>query len=343
MKLLIASEFKYGQIGRSFQKGFAGHGVEIDAFDLAEEYQKTPLAKNKYVSRLFRTVYAEAMSRQLCLRMDRFDPDILFITKGQWIKPWALAEFHKKGKKILNFYTDDPFEMKNSSQWVHRSFPVYDVFFTFAKHLMPRLIKAGCRKVEYLPFARDPELHAPWLNAEDLSPYTCDVCFIGNIDEVRLHWLQQLKRVDLKIWGGTVNSRRFHLSGLESKMQAVPLYGTLFSKAMAACKIALNLMRMQNAHSHNMRTYEAAACGAFVLSERTPEVVELFKEDVEAAYFSTPEELLRKIDYYLKHAEERKRIARAGWERVKDDTYSKRAERVLDVCRGLETSEAVRI
>src|SRR3989338_8142726 len=205
MKLLIASEFQYGQIGRSFQKGFADHGAETDTFDLAEEYQKSPLARNKYASRLFRSAYAEATSRRLCLAMDRSGADILFITKGQWIKPWVLAKLHKKGKKIFNFYTDDPFEKKNSSQWVHRSFPMYDVFFTFARHLIPRLIEAGCQKVEYLPFARDPELHAPWPNGEGLSPYACDVCFIGNIDEARLHWLRHLKRVDLKIWGEPVH------------------------------------------------------------------------------------------------------------------------------------------
>ena len=49
-----------------------------------------------------------------------------------------------------------------------------------------------------------------------------------------------------------------------------------------------------------MRTFEIPACFGFALSTKTKEQQDFFKEGAEADYFSTPEELKQKIDFYLK-------------------------------------------
>jgi spore maturation protein CgeB len=52
-----------------------------------------------------------------------------------------------------------------------------------------------------------------------------------------------------------------------------------------------------------------------MLTERTDRQTELFGEGVEAEYFSSDEELLEKIKYYLVHVEKRERIARNGYDK----------------------------
>ena len=59
-----------------------------------------------------------------------------------------------------------------------------------------------------------------------------------------------------------------------------------------------------------------------MLAERTAAHLELFEENNEAAYFSSKEELLEKISYYLGHENERKMIAAAARQRCIQSKYS---------------------
>jgi spore maturation protein CgeB len=67
-----------------------------------------------------------------------------------------------------------------------------------------------------------------------------------------------------------------------------------------------------------------------MLHERSPELLELYKEGEEVACFSSPQELAEKIDYYLAHPEERDAIAGAGHRRcVPAYSYDNRMAEIL--------------
>jgi spore maturation protein CgeB len=59
-----------------------------------------------------------------------------------------------------------------------------------------------------------------------------------------------------------------------------------------------------------------------MLAQRTTEHQQLFREGVEAEFFSTHDELLNKCQYYLAHSEARSQIASAGRERCTRSDYS---------------------
>ena len=81
-----------------------------------------------------------------------------------------------------------------------------------------------------------------------------------------------------------------------------------------------------------MRTFEIPACSAFMLAERTDEHLELFKEDKEAVYFTSTEELVDKVAFYLKHEAARRQIAEAGYRRLTTGgfTYWDRLVQILE-------------
>lgn len=67
-----------------------------------------------------------------------------------------------------------------------------------------------------------------------------------------------------------------------------------------------------------LRVLDVLACGGFLLSNAQEEILENFEDGVHLATYSTPEECLEKIDYYLKHEDERVKIALAGRKRVEE-------------------------
>ena len=71
-----------------------------------------------------------------------------------------------------------------------------------------------------------------------------------------------------------------------------------------------------------------------MLSERTPIMEEMFEEGKEAEYFSSSEEFLDKIGFYLCNGSARNRIAAAGHRRVVTsghDVYSRMKQWLVDI------------
>lgn len=63
------------------------------------------------------------------------------------------------------------------------------------------------------------------------------------------------------------------------------------------------------------RPFEITACGAFLLTNVVPELLEFFEPSTEIGTFGSERALRRAITHYLEHDDERRAIARAGLER----------------------------
>ena len=79
-----------------------------------------------------------------------------------------------------------------------------------------------------------------------------------------------------------------------------------------------------------------------MLAERTTDHLRLFEEGREAAYFSSPDELVAKVRHYLAHHDERRAVAAAGRERCRTGGYDldTRARRTLSDVLGAPVGNA---
>jgi len=109
-----------------------------------------------------------------------------------------------------------------------------------------------------------------------------------------------------------------------------------YAGAISCSKIALCFLNKRHRDLHTSKTFEIPACGGFMLGERTPEHLVLFKEGEEAEFFESKEELLAKVTYYLQNEEKRKLIAQAGRNRCLTSGYSydDRAREIIEVVLG---------
>lgn len=84
------------------------------------------------------------------------------------------------------------------------------------------------------------------------------------------------------------------------------------------------------------RPFQAVGAGAMTLNEYTPELEDMFEigKEIITFEFGDLEDVRDKLSWYISHDEERKRIARAGYERGhKQHTFSARVRQIFDIVR----------
>lgn len=320
-KVLLAAAIGYGAIGGAFLRAFAALGHRVLAVNNRDFFPLRLSRLGRARNRLFRRGAREAYNRAFFENALAFRPEILVVLKGTLIFPETLAALREKLRSaaFLNFNYDDFFSRSpgNVFPGLERVLPLYDAFFPSKSANVPELLSRGARAVHYLPIGYDPCLHHPVVpTLEERARFGTEVVFAGTFTPEREKYLRELNGVSLGIWGGHWDRRRVS-RGLRGAVRNGILCDTDLSRLFGSGKIALNFFRPENRDTHNQRTFEIPAAGAFMLSERSSELGDFFREDREFAGFSSPGELAEKIRYYLQAGQERSRVAAAGLLRLR--------------------------
>jgi spore maturation protein CgeB len=125
---------------------------------------------------------------------------------------------------------------------------------------------------------------------------------------------------------------------------APPLNDEDYVYALKAAKIGLCVFSQYNHNQTAGRSFEIPACGTFLLALRSPQHTECYVEGVEAEFFDSHDELVRKARFYLANDRAREVIAARGHQRCMASGYSWAAimkrdwKRVSQVC-GLQIAD----
>jgi len=136
---------------------------------------------------------------------------------------------------------------------------------------------------------------------------------------------EQSKTWDLFFIGRSTPHRETHFGHLKHRYNFLHIchgiWGEPLVDYLCSAKICLNV-HAENEVSWEPRMQMTLACGAFVISEKiTPN--SYLKPGVHYVEITSPDELHQAVDYYLQHDAERLRIARNGYERVREVLDSK--------------------
>ncbi len=174
-----------------------------------------------------------------------------------------------------------------------------------------RLRRAGYENVAYARlWAYDPAVHRRMEGVErDL-----DIVMVGSfnhdVQQERARWLGRLAKL----------SRKYKICMTQG------VYGEEYTRLLNRAKIVFN---RSIGGGINMRAYEAPACGALLFYEReNPEIREVFADRQECVLYGE-DDLEDLLDYYLRHEEERARIAEAGHQKVAAHSYARHLSEIL--------------
>lgn len=176
----------------------------------------------------------------------------------------------------------------------------------------------GCRKVLVLPWCIDDSLIAS------------NIDFVGQKKVYDIGWIG---RSDAEFY----NQRREILRLILTKEYKINDVDRYYSweemfEVFQQSKIVINVSRDDFAEDANMRCFEAMGCGALLLTEFPTELEEIGLNDgIHFATYTSNDDLIQKINFYLKNENERCAIAKKGKDEVLHfHTYSTRVASLID-------------
>lgn len=295
MKILIIGSTAHHSLESSSARAFRSLGCDVEQWD---NKRPSPLFGNRNWWRLSRPekkAFDLLASIEYLRFVERCRPDILFHVKAENIHSYATHRALEKTKaRLVVWYPDHPFKADMTSMNVLKSIREAALFCIWGKFLVEPIRSAGAKRVEYLPFAFDPELHRSDKIAArpDLAS---EISFIGTWDIERQSDLTPLAELPLAIWGPGWLENLPSSHPLRPHIRGGGLYGDDLVAALKSTRIAFNHLRLHNGSSHNVRAMEITGIGGGVmLVRRTPELSnELFMEGSDILCFGDNEELLR--------------------------------------------------
>jgi len=219
--------------------------------------------------------------------------------------------------KLLSWYPDQLNDTRIKA-W-KRMVDCFDVVVCSSKRTTDILCDIGIHAI-WMPQYFELGECLPLPKRLDKEEAIHDVCFIGGLDERRSKFMRHLsKHFDLVLYGPR-----------EDEQHAV--YGHDMAKVYAQSKIAVNVQReayvLSGVTNFNVsnRVFRAMGSGSFFLHYSASNLQPLFVWGLDYdTHDDTLDGLVRKVDYWLKHDDEREKIALAGRDKVlKNHTLEQR-------------------
>ena len=277
----------------------------------------------------FRTQLGPGVSRfnHEVLRLVRENRvNVAWFDKALGLWPQTLRALREMGVFTIDYVNDNCFGPRRDPGWrlYRKTVPEFDL------HAVPRDVSLrdyqqhGARSVTRIRFTYEPTIHFPPPSPIAEESRTREVSFIGTPYDDRAQVLTELWRngAPLAVSGSEPHWRRaLTADAFASIFRDGELKGAAYREAIWHSRINLAFVTKANRDGVAHKSFEIAACGGFLLAERTPEHLQCFREDQEAVFFSSVEEASEKIKLYLADSSARARIAAAGRARAVASGY----------------------
>lgn len=201
-----------------------------------------------------------------------------------------------KNVSIFNYISDHLSGMsKKKLKLTIDSFRYLKKTFVFSDSLIPVVYQYGSNDVRCIPFGFCEENHYVNFKAETYV-HNDQICYFGTWGPLIEEYLYLLKDFNLKIYGNYWEKSKYKIlrnlacsiSGKQSEM----------SKLASKVAVVINFTRAQHGCLSSMKTFELAASGACVVTNRNSCQLKFFPESA-FSYFDTKKEMVDKISKLL--------------------------------------------
>jgi spore maturation protein CgeB len=209
----------------------------------------------------------------------------LVIVLEQRLMPDIVRQLRRNGIKVAMWFPDS---LLNMGRQLMLMSP-YDAVFLKDPYLVKRLGAVLDLPLFYLPEACNPRRHRP-LGIPGTDPY---LVMAGNMYPSRIRLLERLLShgIPLRLYGGRF-PRWVGKTPLREAHAGRCVFGEEKARVYRSAAGVLNNLHPAEIEGVNARLFEAAGCGAAVLTEFRPTLPDLFAIDDEVLAFRDFDELL---------------------------------------------------
>ncbi|MBE0571351.1 MAG: glycosyltransferase [Ignavibacteriaceae bacterium] len=320
--------------------GLMGHKVYVFQPGLKTIYSNSKIVKG-YI--LFKNLIYNAATHFPAI--NRIESNKLFrfvkkykieltISVHDFLTPEQVTIIKHSSKSPVVIWFPDAISNFNRAMFLNAD---YDYLFFKDPYIVTILRNELIKNAFYLPECCNPLVHKPIkLTTEDRKDYECDITTAGNMYTNRAAFFNNLTKYNVKIWGNPAPGW-MDISNIKKMVMDYYITGDEKAKAFGAAKIVLNNLHPAEIWGVNCRAFEIPACGGFQIINSKPCLDQLFSLDKEIVAFENYNDLIEKLDYYLRQDKERKYIAEAGKERAhREHTYKQRLELMFNTIFGNE-------
>ncbi|PIR72388.1 MAG: hypothetical protein COU42_01415 [Candidatus Nealsonbacteria bacterium CG10_big_fil_rev_8_21_14_0_10_36_24] len=318
-ELLLAEQFGTADF---YSKNLRKIGHQAEDFIINNEILQSQWAKENNI-KIRNYFKGNWITKILESQILKFKPDIIYVQNLGILKP-AFLEKIKKYIKLLVGQIACPLPPNNYLKPYHliiSSFP----------HYVKRFRNEGI-KSEYLKIGFEKTI----LDKLKETNKKYNAVFIGGISRHHKKIIETFEylvknNIPIDFWGYGFKDR-FLSPSMKNKYHgeswALNMYNILYN-----AKISINRhIDVAENYANNMRLYESTGVGTMLITDYKDNLNELFELGREIETYKSKEELLGKINYYLNHEEERKKIAKAGQKRtLRDHNYFSRMQKLTEI------------
>jgi spore maturation protein CgeB len=261
-------------------------------------------------------------------------PDFVWVNSGELFGPESLKVLKGLLCPIILYNNDDPTGGRDGRRFdsLISALKFYDLCAVMREMNVTEFKEKGAKNVIRVFMSYDEEVHKPYSDLTEIpEKFRSDVAFIGTWmrfekrDEFLLTLIQQ--GIKVSIWGDRWEKSP-HFETLKEFWRGPALRGRDYVAALQGAKICLGLLSKGNRDLHTQRTLETPYAGGLFCAERTSEHQQLYKEGVEAVYWSDANECAKVCQQLLRDDTVREKIRSAGMHRVRANKVGNE-----DVCR----------
>ena len=325
MKILFAGEQAGGTSSLFRRWALEWLGYIVVTIDPHDYVLKTPLLQ-KVAFRVAAGPHAERLNRDILRMAEAERPDIFWAEKILLLQPKTLKKLQAMGITTVSYMTDNAFGPRKDPGWrlYKQDIPFFDLHVTQRDVSIPDYTSRGAENVMKVQTAYEQTIHFPPPTPMPDAERNREVSFIGTPYDDRADTLAKLSAAGLPViisgnprqWARALSPEAY------AKIFRIgELYEQKYREAIWHSKINLSFLTRSNQDEYTHKSFEIAACGGFLLAERSEGHRRKFVEDEEAVFFTGFDELKAKIERYLPDEAGRNRIAAAGRERAVRDGY----------------------